>query len=688
MADAKRCRRVRCPTEGVMTSIAFARFPSSLLMRLPRSVTHVAALQPSGHARCWRVRDVRPRRRLATLLALTPLLASADALAQRPLNLDFERHAVAYTDRPWGWSLGWSAFAGGPKATFTLDSTVRVQGRRSLRIVASDTGADPAERAMVLQLPAGFARGKSLVLTGAMRVHDLHGRAAVLLEAWKFRAIATGDTAAIGGDGATTAPRPDGWQRFTLRIRTPSTDEVHSIALTVLVAGSGSAWFDDLQLTVDGARMSAIPTDSGAPPTPRELAWLASRSAPLLRVTPEPSAPTTLPPDLAMVSRIVGNARIVALGESTHGTREFFVLKDRLVRHLVRHDGFDLFAIEANQLAVEQLNAYVTGAKGTAREAMRVLFRVWNTEGMLALVEWMRTYNATAARPVHFVGYDMQDHQRPVDSLEAYVRRIEPTYLARVRALTEEYRSQSSYATPNVPEAKRSTWRARADSLWREVTARRERWLASARSRADSVATEWAVHDTDLLRQAARLNETLNSPDRDSLMAANLDWALRTIYPSSRTIAWAHDLHVSHGGDSARSFNQGAQMGAVLAHHYAYDYRAFSLLTRAGSYSATRSFSDYAMGTMEADVAPAGSVEALLAQVRRPAGSLGIVTDLRIAQGDPMGRLLWRPRPIRSIGYAAFDYSFDLRAVMPLEFDGVFFIDTSSASRLLPPAPR
>lgn len=666
-----------------MTSIVCGRFPSTLSMRLFRSILHVAGSRESHDAHRWRMPRLLPRRRVAGLVALAVLIASADALAQRPLNLDFERHAVAYADRPWGWSLGWSAFAGGPKATFTLDSTVHVQGRRSLRIVASDTGAAPAERAMTLQLPAAFARGKSLVLTGAMRVRDLHGRAAVLLEAWKFRAIAAGDTATIGRDDATTAPLPADWQRFTLRIRAPTDDEVHSIALTVLVAGSGSAWFDDLQLTVDGTRLTAIATDSGPPPTPRELAWLASRSAPLHRVSPEPSAPTTLPPDLAMVSRIVGRARIVALGESTHGTREFFVLKDRLVRHLVRHDGFDLFAIEANQLAVEQLNAYVTGGNGTAREAMRVLFRVWNTEGMLALVEWMRTYNATAARPVHFVGYDMQDHQLPVDSLEAYVRRTEPAYLGRVRALTGEYRSQSSYATPNVPESKRSTWRARADSLWQEVTARRERWLAIARSRTDSVATEWAVHDTDLLRQAARLNETLNSPDRDSLMAANLDWALRTLYPASRTIAWAHDVHVSHGGDSARSFNQGAQMGAVLAHHYAYDYRAFSLLTRAGAYSATRSFSDYTMGAMQADVAPAGSVEALLAQIPRPAASLGTVTDLRVDERDPQGRILWRARPIRSIGYSAFDYSFDLRAVMPLEFDGVVLIDTTTPSVLV-----
>jgi hypothetical protein len=42
-------------------------------------------------------------------LAVAPTLASA----QRPLNLDFEMASVGLPDRPWGWSLGWSAFAAG-----------------------------------------------------------------------------------------------------------------------------------------------------------------------------------------------------------------------------------------------------------------------------------------------------------------------------------------------------------------------------------------------------------------------------------------------------------------------------------------------------------------------------------------------------------------------------------------------
>src|SRR6185503_1657226 len=69
--------------------------------------------------------------------------------------------------------------------------------------------------------------------------------------------------------------------------------------------------------------------------------------------------------DLAPVGELVGRARIVALGEATHGTREFFQLKHRLLEYLVARQGFTVFAIEANQPECRAINDYVVHGKGT-----------------------------------------------------------------------------------------------------------------------------------------------------------------------------------------------------------------------------------------------------------------------------------------------------------------------------------
>lgn len=617
------------------------------------------------------------------LLAAVSLLSPAPAHAQRPLNLGFEMGSVGYPDRPWGWTLGWSAFAVDGSARFELDSTAQVQGRRSLRITAADSGAEPPARELMLQVPAGFARGTRLQLSGFIRADALRGQAYLLLAAWGDRVVPAVDSGIVTGGAA-----PGGWRPVNLTIRVPDDPTIHSIVLAAGVTGAGVAQFDDLVLRVDGQAIAALPTDV-PPPRVEELAWLAARSVPLEPAARPASAATCSAgapaPDLALFDRIVGQARLVGLGESTHGTSEFFSTKHRLVTHLVCALGFDLFAIEANQLAVQRLNAYVLGGTGDTPDAMRVMFRVWNTEEMEALVDWLREYNRLHPnRMVRFIGYDMQDHRSPADSLLAFLQRTDPPAAARAAKLTADYRAQPGFATPRVADSTRARWKAQADTLADLVAARRPTWLDGATSGADSVAAEWAAHEAELFRQAAQLNATLYSPDRDSLMAANLAWALRVLYPASRAAVWAHDVHVSHGGDPTRSFSGGAQMGAYLKRSYGLDYVAFSLLTAQGAYSATRSFTDHEMIAARAFPAPAGSVEAGLAALPRPTGSPGLVVDLRALPTDAAARWLWQPRPVRSIGYAAYDYGFDLQAVMPLEFDGVVFIDRTTASRMLP----
>ena len=622
----------------------------------------------------------RPSRTVRTAALATWSLAVAAAIpaaAQRPLNLDFERASVSYADRPWGWTFGWSAFMGGPAASFTLDSAVRHGGRFSLRVAMADSAAGAAPQAIMLQVPSESFRGKEVRAAGWLRAEGDGATAMLSVEAWKDQAFAAADTVRLGPGAAGSG----GWARREVAIRVPDDPAVHSLVITVGLAGRGTAWFDDLTLTVDGAPMAVLPGGAD-PPGRAELAWLARHAVPLRDVAASPDSGQDRP-DFRLVAGIVGTARVVGLGESTHGTREFFQAKHRLLEYLVRERGFRAFAIEANQVAVRRVDEYVQGGPGTAEDAMRVMFRVWNTEEMRALAEWMREWNgAHPERRVRFVGYDMQDHRTPADTLRAFLARAEPGLLSRFDELAGEYRAQRGSATPQVDDSIRARWGRQAEELGELVRGRRQAWLAAALSPEDTIAAEWAIQSASLFGQAARFNVALSSPERDSLMAANLDWALRTLLPGARAVVWAHDVHVSHGGDPKLSFNAGRQMGAYLR-KAGHDYRAFTLLTHEGAYSATRSFTDHEIVEAEAFPAPPGTLEEALHRLPRPAGSVGWVLDLRAARTERGGEWLRQPRPIRHIGYAAYDYGFELTAVLPLEFDGVVFVDRTSGSRML-----
>jgi erythromycin esterase-like protein len=112
--------------------------------------------------------------------------------------------------------------------------------------------------------------------------------------------------------------------------------------------------------------------------------------------------------DLQPLKALVGDARIVSLGESTHGSREIFQLKHRLVEFLATEMGFSIFGIEANMPESYRINDYVVGGAGDPAALIGgMYFWTWNTEEVLEMVQWMRRFNAGKPR-VQFTGFDMQ----------------------------------------------------------------------------------------------------------------------------------------------------------------------------------------------------------------------------------------------------------------------------------------
>ncbi|MBL9001600.1 MAG: erythromycin esterase family protein [Phycisphaerae bacterium] len=137
--------------------------------------------------------------------------------------------------------------------------------------------------------------------------------------------------------------------------------------------------------------------------------------------------------DLAPLKALVGDARIVSLGEPTHGTREAFQLKHRLLEYLATELGFTLFSIEANMPESYELNQYVLEGKGDPKKLIGgMYFWTWNTEEVLAMVEWMREYNKAAASPVRFTGFDMQTPTMAMGIVAEFVREHIPDDAAAI----------------------------------------------------------------------------------------------------------------------------------------------------------------------------------------------------------------------------------------------------------------
>ncbi len=144
--------------------------------------------------------------------------------------------------------------------------------------------------------------------------------------------------------------------------------------------------------------------------------------------------------DLEPMVQPLRKARIVGIGEATHGTSDFFRLKHRLFRFLVTRMGFRALALEADNSECAAINDYVRTGRGSAQAALCGLTRVhWKCEEILALIEWMREYNQSLSaeqfktQSLFFIGMERDQPSLPASAVLQYLETIDSPALPEMR---------------------------------------------------------------------------------------------------------------------------------------------------------------------------------------------------------------------------------------------------------------
>src|SRR5262245_26331461 len=230
------------------------------------------------------------------------------------------------------------------------------------------------------------------------------------------------------------------------------------------------------------------------------VAWLKANALPLATIEPGGQFH-----DLEPLGPMLRMARVVSLGESTHGTREFFKLKHRLIEYCVSELGFTIIAFEANYGAMLAVNDYVLHGKGDIADVIApgVGFDIYDTEEVIALVEWVRGWNLSHARKVQFHGLDMQASPPAALHLLAYLERVAPA-LATIseRALAPLVSQFTLFTLSRLPASAREHVSAQINNLIDAFKTERASWIARAGE------SEWqlARQSAELLAQFVRIS--------------------------------------------------------------------------------------------------------------------------------------------------------------------------------------
>jgi erythromycin esterase-like protein len=153
--------------------------------------------------------------------------------------------------------------------------------------------------------------------------------------------------------------------------------------------------------------------------------------------------------DMKLLKKIIGNARIVSLGEATHGTREFFQLKHRMLEFLASEMGFTLFSIEANMPEAYRLNDYVLNGNGDPAKLLKgMYFWTWDTQEVLEMICWMREFNRSGKGRLEFTSFDMQTPDVAMEIVSDFVASHDTAFVEDVRKASAQAKAARGMEGP------------------------------------------------------------------------------------------------------------------------------------------------------------------------------------------------------------------------------------------------
>jgi erythromycin esterase-like protein len=407
------------------------------------------------------------------------------------------------------------------------------------------------------------------------------------------------------------------------------------------------------------------------------------------------------PRDFDPLLELIGDARLVLLGEASHGTHEFYRIRAEITKRLIRDKGFSAVAVEADWPDAYAVNRYVRGGSPSAdaEEALRGFRRfpqwMWRNADVLDFVGWLRAHDESAAAPAGFYGLDLYSLHASMAAVLRYLDVVDGEaagrarrryacfdrfgddvqrygYATRVglaRSCEDEVVGQLRELRARAAEYARRDGRLAADDLFfaeqnARVVQNAERYY---RTMFGGRVESWNVRDGHMADTLEALLDHLSGPGRPARIAV-----------------WAHNSHL---GD-ARATEVGAEgelnLGQLVRQRHGADAVLVGFTTYAGTVTAA---SDWDAPAERKRVRPAlhGSYEALFHGLGLGNFMLDLRGDERVAEA------LLRPRLERAIGVIyrpeTERASHYFHASLAAQFDAVLHYDVTRAVEPLERTP-
>ena len=404
-----------------------------------------------------------------------------------------------------------------------------------------------------------------------------------------------------------------------------------------------------------------------------------------------------LTPDTAAVRILDGidpGASLVLIGESTHGTQEFYRIRADVTRLLIERRGFSVVAVEADWPDAYRASRWVRllGHDQTAEEALGDFTRfprwMWRNREVVRFLRWLRGHNAerSSANRVGFDGLDLYSLHRSISCVVEYLEKVDPQAagLARKRYgcfdIFGEDPQTYGYATSArlAPSCENEV----VQQLVQLQSSAAEYARRDGRIAADDyfVAEQNArvIRDAEAYYRAMYRGgtESWNLRDRHMMatLEAVLDYAEKTGRPR-RAVVWAHNSHLGDARATRLAISGELNLGQLVRQRYGSSACLVGLTTHAGEVTAARAW-DAPAELRSVRPSLHGSYERLFHETGLPMLMLRLATpELRRALAAPRLEraigVIYQPKTERASHY--------FEAILPDQFDLVAHVDQTRA---------
>lgn len=391
----------------------------------------------------------------------------------------------------------------------------------------------------------------------------------------------------------------------------------------------------------------------------------------------------------------IGDARVVLLGEATHGTSEFYAMRARISEQLIMRRGFDFVAVEADWPDAARVNEHVLSQRRSTHELTpftRFPTWMWRNAEVATFVEWLRAYNAEQKdRGAGFHGLDLYSMFSSIAAILAYLDQVDPSAaeLARHRYGTlMRWRDPVEYARA-VLTGRQESAEGAVVAMLRDMLVRQLDYARKDGDRFfDAAQNARLVSDAERYYRAMFYGGAASWNLRDSHMFETLSQLLAFYGPEAKGIVWAHNSHVGDASATEMAARGEHNIGQLCRATFGDQAYIIGFGTDHGTVAAASNWGD-PMQIMRVRPSRPGSYESLCHQTDVPAFAL----PLRHPQRDAVRDELLPERLERAIGVIyrpeTERESHYFYAALPRQVDEyIWFDETRAVGPLLTPSAK